>query len=199
MRRSGLSPVQQAFALRSRFPDFCTCLGSGAGTCALSTASCRGQRNGSRTTNLAGDPRLARRRRVAAAVRPARRPARGRHQGTTDPSLAVTSAARALNRPHGQLGSLASCDSLDQRQRRNRATRSNPVARSCRLTLATAGIRPAVPAGVATAGPHHPPAALGALLGVLERIEECGLPGRCHLHWCCRRCRSVPAVAIALR
>src|SRR5439155_15596378 len=68
-----------------------------------------------------------------------------------------------------------------------------------RLWLRAARVSPAVPTRVAAAGPHHPPAALRALLGVLECVEERGLPGRRRFHRHRRRCRCVAAVAIALR
>jgi len=39
-------------------------------------------------------------------------------------------------------------------------------------------VLPAVPARVAAPGPHHPPAAFGALLGVVPGVEERRLAGR---------------------
>src|SRR5207249_735851 len=65
--------------------------------------------------------------------------------------------------------------------------------------LRAAGVSPAVPTRVTGRGPHHPPAALRALLRVLERVEERGLPGRRHLRRRFDGLRRVPAVAIALR
>src|SRR6187455_1358342 len=50
-----------------------------------------------------------------------------------------------------------------------------------RKSLTAAGVRPAVAARVAAAGPDHPPAALGALHCVFPRIEQGGLAWRSHL------------------
>src|SRR4051812_20379458 len=46
------------------------------------------------------------------------------------------------------------------------------------VRLTAACVSPAVPARVARPGPNHPPTALGALHGVLPRVEQGGLAWR---------------------
>src|SRR6266542_5538637 len=87
---------------------------------------------------------------------------------------------------------------LRRRVRRPRAGEAfaNKIASRA---LRAAGICPAVPTRVATAGSHHPPAALGALLGILEGVEQRRLAGWRRFHRHRRSCGRVATVAIALR
>src|SRR5690242_20746911 len=65
--------------------------------------------------------------------------------------------------------------------------------------LATAGVRAAVAARVTRAGSDHSPAALGALLGVLEGVEQSGLARRGRFDRRGRYRRRLAAVAVAVR
>src|SRR5205823_15124451 len=67
-----------------------------------------------------------------------------------------------------------SCEGTIRTVRRRR-----PRGATYALTaLTAAGVSPAVPTRVATASPHHPPAAFGALDGVFPVVEQGGLAWR---------------------